>query len=144
MDRNLITRLFRSFEDIAHPQQGRSGAVRRPHDAADEAASRSAAWPFARRFPADHHHQGQGLRQRDHHPQHQGARPWQRASDQGEHVENNAEVRKVLGRRGSSPEQLPAAEDVKQVERRLAAAAKRLPQVGRPAKRRRGRRVSDQ
>ena len=62
----------------------------------------------------------------------------------GEHVVNNAEVRKVLGKRGISPEQLPAAEDVKKVERRLASAAKRLPQVGRPTKRRRGRRVSDQ
>lgn len=36
-----------------------------------------------------------------------------------EHVENNAAVRKMLIERGVRPEQLPAAEDVKKVQRRL-------------------------
>jgi len=43
-----------------------------------------------------------------------------------EHVANNSEVRKVLGVRGIRPEKLPAAEDVKKVERRLAAEARVL------------------
>ena len=44
-----------------------------------------------------------------------------------EHVRNNHEVRKVLTDRGIIPEQLPPAEDVKKVERRLAADQKKLP-----------------
>ncbi len=45
----------------------------------------------------------------------------------GEHVRNNQEVRGVLVNRGIVPERLPAAEDVKKVERRLAAEQKKLP-----------------
>jgi len=45
----------------------------------------------------------------------------------GEHVKNNQEVRRVLVSRGIVPERLPAAEDVKKVERRLAADQKKLP-----------------
>ena len=43
-----------------------------------------------------------------------------------EHVENNAAVRKMLTERGIIPEDLPAAEDVKKVERRLASEEKKL------------------
>jgi len=46
-----------------------------------------------------------------------------------EHVANNAEVRKVMGIRGIKPENLPAAEDVKKVARRHAAAARVLPKA---------------
>lgn len=45
----------------------------------------------------------------------------------GEHVKNNEEVRRLLIDRGIVPEQLPAAEDVKKVERRLASEQKKLP-----------------
>jgi len=45
----------------------------------------------------------------------------------GEHVKNNQEVRKLLVDRGIVPENLPAAEDVKKVERRLASERKKLP-----------------
>ncbi len=45
----------------------------------------------------------------------------------GEHVQNNQEVRKLLIDRGIVPENLPAAEDVKKVERRLASERKKLP-----------------
>ena len=44
-----------------------------------------------------------------------------------EHVKNNNDVRKVLTNRGIVPEQLPAAEDAKKVERRLASEEKKLP-----------------
>ena len=44
-----------------------------------------------------------------------------------EHVKNNQEVRKLLVDRGIVPENLPAAEDVKKVERRLASEQKKLP-----------------
>ena len=37
-----------------------------------------------------------------------------------EHIANNAAVRDMLMQRGIVPENLPAAEDVKKVERRLA------------------------
>jgi DNA-damage-inducible protein D len=43
-----------------------------------------------------------------------------------EHVQNNAKVRKLLVDRGIVPENLPPAEDVKKVERRLAAERKKL------------------
>ena len=46
------------------------------------------------------------------------------ASITQEHVENNAAVRKMLTERGIVPENLPAAEDVKKVERRLASEPK--------------------
>ena len=43
-----------------------------------------------------------------------------------EHIDNNAAVRKMLTERGIVPENLPAAEDVKKVERRLAGEEKKL------------------
>ena len=43
-----------------------------------------------------------------------------------EHVDNNAAVRKMLTERGIIPERLPAAEDVKKVERRLASEEKKM------------------
>lgn len=45
----------------------------------------------------------------------------------GEHVKNNQEVRRLLVDRGIVPERLPAAEDVKKVERRLETEQKKLP-----------------
>jgi DNA-damage-inducible protein D len=46
-----------------------------------------------------------------------------------EHVKNNREVRKFLSRRKIVPEKLPAAEDAKKIERRFAAAEKRLAEL---------------
>ena len=43
-----------------------------------------------------------------------------------EHVDNNAAVRKMLTERGIIPENLPPAEDVKKVERRLVSEEKKL------------------
>lgn len=43
-----------------------------------------------------------------------------------EHVQNNQSVRDMLGQRGIKPEQLPAEEDIKKLERRVQAEAKRL------------------
>lgn len=43
-----------------------------------------------------------------------------------EHVENNEAVRKIMLERGIIPENLPAEEDVKKVERRLAKEEKKL------------------
>lgn len=42
-----------------------------------------------------------------------------------EHVDNNAAVRKMLTERGIVPEDLPSAEDIKKVERRLASEQKK-------------------
>jgi DNA-damage-inducible protein D len=58
-----------------------------------------------------------------------------------EHSRNNAEVRKLLGKRGIKPEALPPAEDVRKVERRLAADTRRLTKA-RPKKR--ARRARDE
>ena len=44
----------------------------------------------------------------------------------GEHITNNKAVRKTLLDRGIRPESLPAAEDVKKVERRLTSEKKKL------------------
>lgn len=43
-----------------------------------------------------------------------------------EHIENNLAVRKMLLDRGVKPEQLPPAEDVKKVERRLENEEKKI------------------
>lgn len=43
-----------------------------------------------------------------------------------EHINNNAAVRKMLTERGIVPENLPAAEDVKKVERRLTSEEKNM------------------
>ncbi|MCB0514908.1 MAG: DNA damage-inducible protein D [Chitinophagales bacterium] len=43
-----------------------------------------------------------------------------------EHIENNLAVRKMLHDRGVKPEQLPPAEDVKKVERRLESEEKKI------------------
>jgi DNA-damage-inducible protein D len=50
----------------------------------------------------------------------------------GEHVRNNQEVRKLLGKRGIVPEQLPAAEDIKKIERRVESEQKKLPKQVKP------------
>lgn len=44
-----------------------------------------------------------------------------------EHVKNNTDVRKLLTDRNIVPEKLPAAEDIKKIERRLASDEKKLP-----------------
>ena len=44
-----------------------------------------------------------------------------------EHVKNNRDVRKLLTDRNIVPEELPAAEDVKKLERRLKSEEKKLP-----------------
>lgn len=43
-----------------------------------------------------------------------------------EHVQNNLSVRDMLGQRGIKPEQLPAEEDIKKLERRVKSDEKRL------------------
>ncbi|MBO7624686.1 MAG: DNA damage-inducible protein D [Bacteroidales bacterium] len=43
-----------------------------------------------------------------------------------EHVQNNISVRKMLGQRGIQPEDLPPAEDIKKVERRMEKEAKQI------------------
>ena len=43
-----------------------------------------------------------------------------------EHIQNNLSVRKMLGQRGIQPENLPAAEDIKKVERRVASNEKQI------------------
>ena len=43
-----------------------------------------------------------------------------------EHIDNDAAVRKMLVERGIIPESLPAAEDVKKVERRLESEQKKV------------------
>jgi DNA-damage-inducible protein D len=43
-----------------------------------------------------------------------------------EHVENNSSVREIMVERGLVPENLPPAEDVKKVERRLKSEQKKL------------------
>ena len=55
-----------------------------------------------------------------------GQRPSRRSRISQEHIANNAAVRDMLVQRGIVPENLPAAEDVKKVERRLASEQKRL------------------
>lgn len=48
------------------------------------------------------------------------------SSIEREHVENNAAVRRMLLERGITPENLPAGEDIKKVERRLASEEKKI------------------
>ena len=43
-----------------------------------------------------------------------------------EHMQNNQSVRDMLGKRGIRPEELPPAEDIKKLERRVASEEKRI------------------
>ncbi len=43
-----------------------------------------------------------------------------------EHIQNNRSVRNMLGQRGIKPEELPIAEDIKKVERRVAGNEKKI------------------
>lgn len=43
-----------------------------------------------------------------------------------EHIQNNRSVRFMLGQRGIKPEELPAAEDIKKVERRVVSNEKKI------------------
>lgn len=47
-----------------------------------------------------------------------------------EHVKNNTDVRSLLGERNIVPENLPPAEDLKKVQRRLQSEEKKLPHKG--------------
>lgn len=47
-----------------------------------------------------------------------------------EHVRNNEDVRTLLGNRGIVPEELPPAEDIKKLERRVNKNTKQLPKTG--------------
>lgn len=44
----------------------------------------------------------------------------------GEHVQNNLSVREMLGKRGIKPEELPASEDIKKLERRVKSQEKKI------------------
>ena len=44
----------------------------------------------------------------------------------GEHIQNNRSVREMLGQRGIKPEELPPAEDIKKLERRVKSQEKKL------------------
>jgi DNA-damage-inducible protein D len=43
-----------------------------------------------------------------------------------EHIQNNTSVREMLGKRGIKPEELPPAEDIKRLERRVAVDDKKI------------------
>lgn len=43
-----------------------------------------------------------------------------------EHIQNNSSVREMLGKRGIKPEELPAAEDIKKLARRVASEQKKI------------------
>jgi len=47
-----------------------------------------------------------------------------------EHIDNNKAVREILLKRGVRPEALPAAEDVKKLERRLKSEEKAVEKTG--------------
>ena len=44
-----------------------------------------------------------------------------------EHVKNNTDIRKLLGKSGIVPENLPPEEDIKKLERRVKANDKEIP-----------------
>ena len=44
----------------------------------------------------------------------------------GEHIQNNLSVREMLEKRGIKPEELPASEDIKKLERRVKSQEKKL------------------
>jgi len=50
-----------------------------------------------------------------------------------EHVKNNRDVRGLLTQRGIEPESLPAAEDIKKIERRVQSETKKLPKARKAA-----------
>ena len=43
-----------------------------------------------------------------------------------EHIQNNQSVRQMLGQRGIQPENIPPAEDIKKIERRVASNEKKI------------------
>ena len=45
-----------------------------------------------------------------------------------EHIQNNTSVRSMLGERGIKPEELPVAEDIKKLERRVASEERKIEQ----------------
>lgn len=48
----------------------------------------------------------------------------------GEHVQNNESVRGMLGQRGIRPEELPPAEDIRKLERRVKLQEKKIAESG--------------
>ncbi len=54
-----------------------------------------------------------------------------------EHIDNNLAVRKILIERGARPEQLPPAEDVKKVQRKLEGEEKKVLKEAKDGKKKR-------
>lgn len=46
-----------------------------------------------------------------------------------EHVKNNSDVRDLLKQKNIYPENLPASEDIKKVERKIKSESKKLPKA---------------
>lgn len=46
-----------------------------------------------------------------------------------EHIQNNMSVREMLGKRGIKPEELPASEDIKKLERRVKSEQKKIAKI---------------
>ena len=46
-----------------------------------------------------------------------------------EHIQNNQSVRDMLGQRGIKPEELPPAEDIKKIERKVVRDEKKIEQA---------------
>lgn len=49
-----------------------------------------------------------------------------------EHIQNNTSVRQMLSQRGIKPENLPPAEDIKKIERRVAKEEKNTKKLPKP------------
>ena len=54
-----------------------------------------------------------------------------------EHIQNNQTVRNMLGQRGIKPEELPPAEDIKKLERRMVQDEKKIEQTSQKLPKRR-------
>ena len=54
-----------------------------------------------------------------------------------EHIQNNKSVRDMLGKRGIRPEELPPAEDIKKLERRVASEERKIEKAFQDSKRHR-------
>lgn len=51
---------------------------------------------------------------------------WKAKQKATEHIKNNTDIRSLLGKSGIKPEELPAEEDIKKLERRVKSADKEI------------------
>ena len=136
MQRELIAKLHRNFEDCAHEKDGVEFWYARELQALlgydqwknfEKVIEKAKiACEKAKQKPSDHFADVSKMVAMPKEAKKEDALHGEAPITQ-EHVKNNRNMRDMLGKSGIRPEELPQEEDIKRLERKLKSADKKLP-----------------